>query len=182
MRITTGLFKGKILKTPASDAVRPTSDRMRQAIFNILYQYGLPQDAIVMDVFAGTGALGLEALSRGAAFSYFVDIDTALAQDNVKACGMLKSTHIVKSDSIKIPQRAPHHEKAQLIFLDPPYFKNLLAPTIEHLIAMDYCADDCIIVAEVERDFNGALPAFCNVLDTRHYGAATLLLMRYEKN
>jgi len=87
MRITAGSAKNRRLISPENDSVRPASDKVRQAVFNILQSYGLPVDAVVLDLFCGTGAYGLESLSRGAKSCLFVDIDTSYAAENINALG-----------------------------------------------------------------------------------------------
>ncbi|MGC1304952.1 MAG: 16S rRNA (guanine(966)-N(2))-methyltransferase RsmD, partial [Caulobacteraceae bacterium] len=132
MRITSGSHRGKILRTPEGDATRPTSDRARQAVFNILEHApwsGGVRDARVIDLFAGSGALGLEAISRGAAFCLFVETDETARgaiRDNVEAMDLFGATRIHRRDATDLGQR-PGSAGApfDLAFLDPPYRKGL---------------------------------------------------------
>src|SRR5512140_225176 len=129
MRVVGGRLKGRNLASPSSRDIRPTADRLRESLFNILiHAYDDPiQGARVLDLFAGTGALGIEAISRGAAFTLFVDDGVearALLRDNVGTLGLGGVTRIFRRDAIKL---GPVHplEPFTLCFLDPPYRKGL---------------------------------------------------------
>src|SRR6185312_5821710 len=129
MRIVGGRLRGRALAAPKSQAVRPTADRLRETLFNVLaHGYGDPvAGARVLDLFAGTGALGLEAVSRGAAFALFVDDGAearALLRENVAALGVGGVTRIFRRDATKL---GPVHplEPFSLVFLDPPYGQGL---------------------------------------------------------
>src|ERR1700726_4547853 len=134
MRIVGGRLRGRVLAAPKSQAVRPTADRLREALFNILaHAYGDPvTGARVLDLFAGTGALGLEALSRGAQFALFVDDGAearALLRENVAALGLGGVTRIFRRDATKLGSAHPL-EPFALAFLDPPYGKDLAAQAL----------------------------------------------------
>src|SRR3954469_16330597 len=125
MRIVGGRFRGGLLSAPKSQAIRPTADRCREALFNMLtHSYGNPTpDARVLDLFAGTGALGLEALSRGAAFALFIDEGAearALLRENVATLGLGGTTRIFRRDAPKLGAAHPI-EPFSVAFLDPPY-------------------------------------------------------------
>src|ERR1700760_2704931 len=129
MRVVGGRLKGRNIAAPSSRDIRPTADRLRESVFNILtHAYDDPiQDARVLDLFAGTGALGIEAVSRGAKFALFVDNGAearALLRNNVEALGLGGTTRIFRRDATN---RAPAHpvEPFSLVFLDPPYGKGL---------------------------------------------------------
>src|SRR5438552_7753698 len=129
MRIVGGRLRGRALATPKLLAVRPTADRLREALFNILvHAYGDPvAGARVLDLFAGTGALGLEALSRGAAFALFIDDAAearALMRQNVEALGLGGTCRIFRRDATKLGAAHPV-EPFSLVFLDPPYRQGL---------------------------------------------------------
>src|SRR6478609_9394004 len=129
MRIVAGRFKGRSLATPKTQAVRPTSDRLRETIFNILaHAYGDPvTGARVLDLFAGTGALGLEALSRGASFAQFVDDSTegrGLLRENIEAMGVAGITKVFRRDATRLGDIKPN-QPFTLVFCDPPYGKGL---------------------------------------------------------
>jgi 16S rRNA (guanine966-N2)-methyltransferase len=129
MRIVGGEFRGRTLATPRSDAIRPTTDRTREALFNVLaHRYpDRLQGARVLDLFAGTGALGLEALSRGAAFAMFVDEGVesrGLIRTNVEAFGLMGRTKIFRRDATRLGD-AGNIQPFGLLFADPPYGKGL---------------------------------------------------------
>jgi 16S rRNA (guanine(966)-N(2))-methyltransferase RsmD len=122
VRIIAGTLKGRRLKGPASDAVRPTSDRLRETIFNILQ--ARPAGAQVLDAFAGTGAIGLEALSRGAAHVTFVEKEGRALRtlaENVAACGAGNAVTMVRDDFLGFASRHPPRAVFDLVLLDPPY-------------------------------------------------------------
>src|SRR6185369_9429346 len=129
MRIVGGRLRGRALAAPKSQAIRPTADRLRESLFNILmHAYADPiSGARVLDLFAGTGALGLEAVSRGAAFALFIDDGAearALLRENVEALGVAAVTRIFRRDATRL---GPAHPLApfSLLLLDPPYGKGL---------------------------------------------------------
>src|SRR5256714_8097830 len=129
MRIVGGRLRGRNLASPKSAAIRPTADRLRESLFNVLaHGYGGPvTSARVLDLFAGTGALGLEAISRGASFALFIDDRAearALIRENVSALGLGGVTRIFRRDATKLGMAAPV-EPFSLAFLDPPYGQGL---------------------------------------------------------
>jgi 16S rRNA (guanine966-N2)-methyltransferase len=182
MRIVGGRLRGRKLAAPASQAIRPTSDRLREALFNILaHAYGDPvSGARVLDLFAGTGALGLEALSRGAAFVLFVEDGAearALIRENVEALGLGGVTRIFRRDATKL---GPVHplEPFTLAFLDPPYGKDLCAPALTALRNGGWVAPGALIVVEQGKDEVPATAAGFTEEDRRVYGAAQIGFFR----
>ena len=152
MRIVGGRLRGRALAGPKSQAVRPTADRLRESLFNILlHGYGDPvTGARVLDLFAGTGALGLEALSRGAAFALFVDDGVqarALLRQNVEALGLGGATRIFRRDATKLGPAHPL-EPFALVFLDPPYGKGLAEQALMSARAGGWLAAQALIVIE----------------------------------
>lgn len=158
MRVIGGELKGRGIKAPKGRIVRPTSDKTREAIFDILQQE--IKGRKVLDVFAGSGALGIEALSRGASFATFVDdaiSAVSVIKDNLEKLGLSPQANVFK---LKVPQKLKLlktskvrgkrevPERYDLVFLDPPYGKGLVTPTIEELIRLDLLAQNIIIVAE----------------------------------
>lgn len=158
MRVIGGELKGRVIKTTKGMAVRPTSDKTREAVFDVLQ--GEIEGKRVLDVFAGSGALGIEALSRGASFAAFADDSisaVAVIKENLERLGLFDRAHVFK---LKAPQKLKMlktlkikggkeiPERYDLIFLDPPYNKGFLKPTIEELIRLDLLAQNIIIVAE----------------------------------
>jgi 16S rRNA (guanine966-N2)-methyltransferase len=152
MRIVGGNFRGRTLTGPKSQAIRPTSDRTRESIFNILmHAYGDPvEGARVLDLFAGTGALGLEALSRGAASALFVDDGAearALIRQNIEALGTAGISRIFRRDASKLGDAHPN-APFSLVFLDPPYCKGLAEKALLSARAGGWLTQDALIVVE----------------------------------
>src|SRR5947209_16016478 len=163
MRIVGGRLRGRSLAAPKSQRVRPTADRLRESLFNILvHAYGDPiTDARVLDLFAGTGALGLEALSRGAAFALFVDDGAearALLRENVAALGLGGVTRVFRRDATKLGQAHPI-EPFSLVFLDPPYGRGLAEQALVAARAGDWLTNDALIVVEEAAKAGFAAPA-----------------------
>ncbi|MDF1802296.1 16S rRNA (guanine(966)-N(2))-methyltransferase RsmD [Thalassovita sp.] len=183
MRIVAGQFKGRALasvgKGDPGAHLRPTTDRTRESLFNMLGggRFGDPiTDARVLDLFAGTGALGLEALSRGAAHASFVDDGTksnALIRQNIQICDAKAQTKIIRRDARKLPQNpdAPY----DLIFLDPPYGKSLGERAIQTAMDMGWVAPDALIVWEENTAISP--PPTLVQLDARRYGDTTITLL-----
>ncbi|MGH7124790.1 MAG: 16S rRNA (guanine(966)-N(2))-methyltransferase RsmD [Stellaceae bacterium] len=185
MRIVAGKHRGRRIAAPPGDTVRPTSERARQALFNILAhgRFGptpLFEDARVLDVFAGTGAFGLEALSRGARFASFIENDReareALAA-NIKALGETGRTRLLAVDATA-PTRAdgPY----DLVFLDPPYRSGLAAPALEALSRTGWLGPDALIVVELAAREDFEPPAGFVSLEERRYGAGRLVFLRKD--
>ena len=176
MRITGGQFRGRALAEPPDDRVRPTSDKVRQAIFNILahndFGFAL-EGAKVIDLFAGTGALGLEALSRGASFCMFVDDSAesrALVRRNVETLNLTGTTKIWRRDARDLgPLGAGAGGPFDLAFLDAPYAKDLTAPALASLRAGGWLSDGAIVIAETGEGEALAAEGFA-LRDTRNYG------------
>lgn len=176
MRVTGGNFRGRNLVEPLDNRVRPTSDKVRQAIFNILAHndFGFElEGAKVIDLFAGTGALGIEALSRGAAFALFVD-DSAesrgLIRTNVEALQLTGVTKIWRRDARDLgPMAAGAGGPFQLAFLDAPYRKDLTTAAMESLRAGSWMSDGSIVIAETGEDESLAPEGF-RLLNSRSYG------------
>src|SRR5918999_234025 len=156
MRIVGGRFRGRALKGPRSDAIRPTSDRLRETIFNILaHSYGdVVEGARVLDLFAGTGAMGLEALSRGAAFALFVD-DGAQARgvirENIEALGLGGSTRLFRRDATRMGAAGPNRPFS-LVFCDPPYGKDLAPRALRSCAEGGWLTRDALVVVEEAGD------------------------------
>ena len=152
MRIVGGRLRSRPLAGPKSDAVRPTADRLREALFNILtHSYGDPvTGARVLDLFAGTGALGIEAISRCAAYVLFVDEGVearALLRDNVEALGLGGVTRIFRRDATKLGPAHPI-EAFSLVFLDPPYGKGMAQKALMSAREGGWLQPEAMIVVE----------------------------------
>jgi 16S rRNA (guanine966-N2)-methyltransferase len=185
MRIIAGRFKGRSLATPRSDAIRPTSDRLRESIFNILtHGHGGCDGALVLDLFAGTGALGLEALSRGAKFAAFVDQGAearGLIRANIEAFGLGGETRLLKRDATDlgaISTFAPF----TLIFADPPYGKGLGEAALTSALAGGWIAESAVIVLEERSGQPIHLPPRFTVLDQRQAGEGQILIVSLAGN
>ena len=187
MRIVAGRHRGRRLVAPPGQTVRPTSDRAREALFNILSHgrlaaEGIPfADATVLDAFAGTGALGLEALSRGAAEAVFIEQDRealAILRQNVAALGEGVRARIVPGDATR-PPRAP--SSCALVFLDPPYRSGLAAAALSALEDAGWLMPQALAVIELATREELTPPAGFFPLDERAYGAARLLFLRRDE-
>lgn len=189
MRIVGGRFRGKKLRAPEGPDTRPTSDRAREAVFNILAHgaAALNLDGVtVVDLFCGTGALGLEALSRGAGRCVFVDNNQAtlrIARENAAACGVWRDCLQLALDAghLPPPPRAAwgaDGERARLALLDPPYGAGLAGPALLGLAAKGWLADGAIVVVEVGADEELAVPRGFEQLDERRYGAAKVYFLK----
>ncbi len=154
MRIVAGKYGGRRLNTPKNNAIRPTSDKVRQAMFNSLLSRNIVQGAIVLDAFCGSGALGIEALSQGAARCLFIDKNApslTLAKQNVETVGASQDAQFLLADSTKLKPRGDKYSKATLVFLDPPYDKNMINPTLDNLISGDWVEKDAFFVIETDK-------------------------------
>jgi 16S rRNA (guanine966-N2)-methyltransferase len=185
MRIIAGRHRGRTLVAPEGDAVRPTSDRAREALFNILAHGDLAANgppyagATVLDAFAGTGAFGLEALSRGAAAAIFLEKSRpalAALRRNVSALGEEGRSSVIISDATA-PPKAP--AATSLAFLDPPYGKGLAAPALAALAQAGFLAAGALAVVEIAARETLIPPAGFTSLDERQYGVAKLMFLRF---
>jgi 16S rRNA (guanine966-N2)-methyltransferase len=181
VRIVAGAWRGRRLAAPPGTATRPTADRVRQALFDMLLHApwgGSLEQARVLDAFAGTGALGLEALSRGAAHATFVEHDrTALAalRRNVAACGAADRASVLVGDATRLPPGEPF----SLIFLDPPYGQGLVEAALAALARARRIAPGALVVAEAGRD--EPLPPAGDLLAERAHGAAKIVIWRLKE-
>lgn len=178
MRIVSGRFKGKALLSPGDDSIRPTSDRAREALFNILAsRIGLQLDGLkVLDLFAGTGALGLEALSRGASSAVFVDIGAesrGIIRDHIESFGLGGVAKLLRRDATALGA-AGTMGPFDLVFLDPPYGKGLGEEALACLRDGRWLAPGATIVLEDSADVSVVLPDGFALEDRRVYGAAAL--------
>ncbi len=185
LRIITGAWRGRSIEVPAGDAVRPTAERVREALFNRLAHaftnagFNL-SGAHLVDVFAGTGALGLEALSRGAAHATFLDRNPdsiALLKRNVAKLGAEDRAVIMNADGAHLPRAT---EPCDLAFLDPPYGENLVAPALAGLARQGWLKPGALVA--VETDAGEPEPAAENftLLDRRLYGRVAVSFLSYS--
>ncbi len=191
MRIVGGRLRGRTLAAPPMDKkrgqdLRPTADRVRESVFNILAHGmgGLDFDgATVIDVFAGTGALGLEAMSRGCGHGVFIDNDAsalALVRKNAGPLGVGRDVTVLKLDATRMPP-PPRAAKtpAALAFLDPPYEQGLVTPALLGLKDKGWLAEGAVVVSEVAAKEDFVPPRGFTVADERTYGAARVVFLKY---
>jgi 16S rRNA (guanine966-N2)-methyltransferase len=186
MRIVGGKFKGRAIAAPPGRETRPTSDRAREAVFNILehaaWSPGV-EERRVLDLFAGSGALGLEAISRGASFALFVETDAGARgaiRDTIEAFGLFGATRIHRRDATDLGVKpAGLGDRFDLVFLDPPYGKGLGELALATLGEGGWITADALIVFECGAEEAPATPGF-ETLDVRDYGAAKVLFLRKE--
>ncbi|WP_299396994.1 16S rRNA (guanine(966)-N(2))-methyltransferase RsmD [Pelagibius sp.] len=187
MRIVAGRHRGRSLKTPADLAVRPTADRTREALFNILTSGKLSEEggqrlpgARVLDAFAGTGALGLEALSRGAAQVTFMENYAPaieICRANIKALGEEERADLLACDVLH-PVRPP--APCDLVFLDPPYNQGLAEKALVALDKAGWIAGEALVSVELMKTEDFALPQGFTELDNRTYGKARLVFLKSD--
>jgi 16S rRNA (guanine966-N2)-methyltransferase len=179
MRIVGGRLRGRALKSPSSDAIRPTSDRLRETVFNIVaHSYGHPvAGARVIDLFAGTGAMAIEALSRGAAFALLVDQGTQacrIIRANFAALDLGGAARILRTDARKLGA-APEGESFRLAFLDPPYGKGFVPPTLKALRDGGWLGKDALVVIEEGAGAEIAMPDGYVLRETRRFGVTQVI-------
>ena len=179
MRIVGGKFKGRAIRTPEGKTTRPTSDRARESIFNVLAhaEWARPlEGARVIDAFAGSGALGFEAISRGAAFCLFVETESAARgciRDNIEAFQLFGVTRIHRRSAVDLgPKPASLGAPFDLAFIDPPYAYNLVPPALVQLERGGWITRQALVVAETGEDEPAPKSPGWMALDSRIYGAA----------
>jgi 16S rRNA (guanine966-N2)-methyltransferase len=184
MRIVGGRLKGRVLATPDSRAIRPTSERLRESVFNILeHRYpGSIEGRRVVDLFSGSGALGIEALSRGARFALLIDNGAdarALLRENVEAMGLGGVTRIWRADATRL-RGAPAGGPFGLAFLDPPYGQDLAGPALAVLIKGGWLEPDALCVVEEATKAAPAAPEGLALIDERTYGDTRIAILRRQ--
>jgi 16S rRNA (guanine966-N2)-methyltransferase len=184
MRIVGGQYRGRTLAAPDDERTRPTSDRVREAVFNIL-THGVPDFALehvrVLDLFAGTGALGIEALSRGAGYCLFVEEDAearGIIRRNIDSFGLTGITKIFRRDATALGP-ASNRGTFGLVFLDPPYDKALAERALTSAATGQWLAAHAVAVIEERKGADVALPAGFTALDQRTWGDTQVLFARY---
>jgi 16S rRNA (guanine966-N2)-methyltransferase len=182
MRVVGGRLKGRNLVSPASRDIRPTADRLRESVFNILvHAYDNPlQNARVLDLFAGTGALGIEAVSRGAAFTLFVDNGAearALLRNNVEALALGGVTKVYRRDATNLGPAYPM-EPFSVAFLDPPYGKGLAEKALASLREGGWLTPAALLVVEEAKAAAFAAPGGFEELERRAYDDTEFVFLR----
>jgi 16S rRNA (guanine966-N2)-methyltransferase len=186
MRIIGGIHRGRALAAPKGKNTRPTSDRVRESIFNILrhggWHQGALEDATVLDAFAGTGALGLEALSQGAKHTAFIEREHPaidFCRDNIEALGETERTTVFTFDATNPIARPLYIEPRTLIFLDPPYGKYLGAESLKGLVGKDWLKEGAVCVLEMSKKIPEIIPAGFTIQDERIYGLAKVQFLTW---
>lgn len=185
MRILGGIYKGRDLPTLTGDGCRPAMAKVREALFNMLAARGLDLPGLrVLDVFAGTGSLGFECLSRGAAFAHFVEANKTLARriaDNARLLGLKPNAYAAApSDALKLLAKAPR-EPFGLVFVDPPYGRDLFLPVLELLAKNRWLGEEAFLVAEVEKDLViDTWPDSLELETDRLYGQTRILIWTHR--
>lgn len=181
MRIIGGKARGRHLKTPTGSDIRPTSDKVRLAVFNALFSRGGVAGQVVLDAFCGTGALGLEALSQGAEKCYFFDksqTSLALAKENALALEFEKESVFILKDITKVGMRPAEIPAAQIVFLDPPYRQDLIPKAFKALTDGQWIADGAIIITEMEGE--GKISSSYLLEFDKKYGDTRVCFFRYQ--
>ena len=185
MRIVGGKFKGRAIRAPEGRETRPTSDRARESIFNVLAHadWAPPlEGARVIDAFAGSGALGLEAISRGAAFCLFVETDSVARgciRDNVEAFQLFGITRIHRRSATDLGSKpAGLGAPFDLVFMDPPYAYDLVPPALDQLAKGGWITPNALVVAETSAEGAAPVAPGWDLLDERTYGAARVSFLR----
>jgi 16S rRNA (guanine966-N2)-methyltransferase len=181
MRIVGGRLRGRTLAGPRSDAIRPTSDRLRETLFNILkHSYGLPtEETRVLDLFAGTGALGLETISRGASQTLFVETSVegrGILRSNIEALGLVGVTRILRRDATELG-RAGTIQPFDLIFLDPLYGKGLGEKALQSASVGGWLKPGALCVLEERAGVEVMLPSGFTLADRRETGDSQLIFV-----
>jgi 16S rRNA (guanine966-N2)-methyltransferase len=187
LKIVGGRHRGRSIATPEGQTTRPTSHRARESLFNILMHASWREDgtsplveARVLDAFAGSGALGIEALSRGAAHATFLDSDPTairLIGENLRKLGETAAAKVIRADATRPP---PAREGCDLVFLDPPYRSGLAAPALAALAANGWVAPGAVATIELGATEDLIAPASFEAIDERRYGAAKIVILRYR--
>ncbi|MGK9476239.1 16S rRNA (guanine(966)-N(2))-methyltransferase RsmD [Melioribacter sp. OK-6-Me] len=150
MRIISGKFKGRTIKFPKSKLVRPTTDRVKESIFNYLNNLIDFENIKVCDIYAGSGSLGLEALSRGAAIAHFVEKDffvSKVLKENIESLGMVDCTQVFRMDALRFSSQS-WHEVYDLILADPPFFKDDIHKVVKKIMTNQFLSDTGIMIVE----------------------------------
>ncbi|MFV0626979.1 MAG: 16S rRNA (guanine(966)-N(2))-methyltransferase RsmD [Alphaproteobacteria bacterium] len=181
MRIIAGKYRGKKLFTPTTDTIRPTSDRARESIYNIINSKidGDWEDISLLDVFSGTGAFSLEAVSRGVGEVGLIDLDITLSSKNATLFSAEKSKiKIIKANALNLPLSNKQYD---IVFLDAPYFKDMSPKVLEELSTKGWLKSNALCIIELEKKEDLVLPKNFEELDERRYGLAKIIFATYHK-
>ena len=180
MRVISGSLRGRKLKSPRGNDIRPTSDKVKEAVFDIIFQY-MPEEYIAFDVFAGSGSMGIEAISRGASKVFFSDQSKeslALVRENLILCGVLENAVLLNGDYKRNIARVK--EPVDVYFLDPPYADGFILPALKAIDEADVINPDGIVVAEhAAKDKLPEVYSGFSRIKERRYG--TICLTVYQR-
>jgi 16S rRNA (guanine(966)-N(2))-methyltransferase RsmD len=190
MRIIAGTKRGMKLLSPKGFDTRPITDRVKESLFNVLYNYDMPQDRIVADLFCGTGSLGLEALSRGAREATFVEKDTSAVEvlnRNIAKAGFIAQSKVIRANALKVgAAQSPGGEKCELVFVDPPYkmTEDMEADSVVgglFELVCEQAADGAVTVVRTHRRIS-LLDEYSRlkVIDRREWGSMAVTLLRLD--
>jgi len=181
MRIISGSLRGCIIPTAKNAKYRPSTGKFKEAIFSILTSsYGL-KDKVVLDLFAGTGSLGLEAISRGASHATFVDIDSIhlnTTKSFAEKYHIMDQTQFIRADATNLIST---NLKYDIIFIDPPYAKNIVEKALTSLYKAQWLSSDAVIVIEVGAREEVDLPDWCLLVEERVYGGSKMIIVRWRR-
>jgi 16S rRNA (guanine966-N2)-methyltransferase len=187
LKIVGGKHRGRSIATPEGSNTRPTSNRARESLFNILMHANWQEDgtsplidARVLDAFAGSGALGIEALSRGAAHATFIDNDATairLIGENLRKMGEASNAKVIRADAAQPP---PSREACDLVFLDPPYRSGQASPALTAMADAGWLKPGAIASVELAGTEDLLSPSRFEIIDERRYGAAKIVILRYR--
>jgi 16S rRNA (guanine966-N2)-methyltransferase len=186
VRVVGGEFRGRTLTAPDSQVIRPTTDRVRESLFNVLMHLnGEPiEQARVLDLFAGTGALGIEAISRGARFCLFVDDGVesrGILRTNIEALGLNGRTKVFRRDATSLGPVAPH-EPFNVVFADPPYRKGFGTKALQSASENGWLAPNAVVVIEEAMDATLSLGDEFALFDSRTYGDTIIRMYRWNRS
>lgn len=179
-RVIAGKIRGLRIESPKGDGTRPTTDRVKESLFNIIMQ--LIPNANVLDLFAGSGSLGIEALSRGALKGVFVEIDSNAAKiikKNIEFCKLGSVARVIGGSYIKVlPRLSTQKEQFEIIFADPPYGTGVLQSAVDEIFRLDLLSKDGIIIAEhpVNEECTSNIEA--NIIRTKIYGDTAISIVK----
>ena len=187
MRIVSGLYKGKKIDFPRGEQTRPTKDRIREAIFNILSHASWCEidieESHVIDVFAGSGSLGFEALSRGAIDCIFIDSDYEAENcciNNAESMHVSSKCKVIREDIRSIKYRPENIIKRNLVFLDPPYSQDLGINALKELYSRDWLDEEAIIVLEMSKKHPEHIDNEYILLEERNYGITKVCFLKHR--
>lgn len=179
MRIISGRLGGRRIKTMEGEGYRPAMGKTRESLFSMLTSRGVVWEGVrVLDLFAGSGSLAFEAVSRGAALAVLVENSAVAARclaDNIRQLGVEDCVRLIRDDVRKTLNNTPMG-CFDLVFLDPPYRKNLLNATLQGLLKRNWLAPGALICAEIEKDAAVAAPDSLELLVERHFGQTRILI------